>query len=223
VVIFQTQYLKSAISAYTFSYIAVHPWIKIITIQDLMTSPDLQAGSYLSVQNDQANQNLDAQQSLIASDSKSVEILSTINAGLLNAPKSQLTDFAWQVFDSLLRSGSPELFNLRLNYIGQIGEILAATDWGKKPVPIQSCSRDLDFDGENECILANNHIFAVIEPDGGYIPFVFTNDDQGIHQIIGPTWEFIVGMSDPSSWNTFSGVRSDSAQILGAFQDQFTS
>ena len=53
------------------------------------------------------------------------------------------------------------------------------------------------------------NIFIVIEKDGGYIPFVFTRDAQGIHQIIGPTWEFIIGLSDPSSWDIKLGVRSE--------------
>ena len=44
---------------------------------------------------------------------------------------------------------------------------------------------------------------------------------SGIHQIIGPTWEFTVGLSDPSTWNLSLGLRSDSAQILGGFSNPF--
>ncbi len=100
--------------------------------------------------------------------------------------------------------------------------ILTAADWADKPHPIASCDIDLDYDGISECILANDYIFAVIEPDGGYIPFVFTSDINGMHQIIGPTWEFIVGLSDVTSWNIDLGVRADPDQLLGAFQDPFS-
>jgi len=103
--------------------------------------------------------------------------------------------------------------------MGQIGQILSAADWAENAIPRETCSIDLDYDGRNECILANKYIFAIIEPEGGYIPFLFANDDRGIHQIIGPTWEFEVGLSDASNWNPNLGVRGDPAQILGAFQD----
>ena len=73
----------------------------------------------------------------------------------------------------------------------------------------------------SECILSTKNIFTIIEPEGGYIPFVFTRDMQGVHQIVGPTWEFVVGLSDISSWKTDLGLRNDENQILGAFQDQF--
>jgi hypothetical protein len=122
----------------------------------------------------------------------------------------------------MLEPGSAELNSLRDNYMGQIGQILAAANWAEAPSDIQTCANDIDFDGMNECILANKHIFAVIERSGGYISFVFASDSNGIHQVIGPTWEFIIGLSDPSSWDPQLGVRGDSVQILGAFPDQFS-
>jgi hypothetical protein len=89
------------------------------------------------------------------------------------------------------------------------------------PRPQETCSIDLDFDGSTECILANTNIFAIIEPEGAYIPFIFAKDLQGIHQIIGPTWEFLVGLSDISAWKPALDVRGDPEQLLGAFQDSF--
>jgi hypothetical protein len=80
----------------------------------------------------------------------------------------------------------------------------------------------LDYDNATECILADKTKFLVIEPQGGYIPFFFSLDAQGVHQIIGPTWEFVVGLSDPSTWQPNLGIRADSAQILGALQDPFS-
>ncbi len=66
-------------------------------------------------------------------------------------------------------------------------------------------------------MLSNKKIYITIDPDGGYIPFLFSIDDNGLHQIIGPTWEFILGISDPSLWDLSLGMRSDPGQILGAF------
>jgi hypothetical protein len=210
-------------SSQLFSYIKIHPWIQVLSIQDVATSRDLLSGFPIPNQDRQTSEVKNFQQLPSIKDTKTSSVLSEIYTSLQEAPNNQLTNLAWQVFDSLTRPGSPELLPIRENYIGQIGEILAASNWEKSPTAIQTCTRDLDYDGVNECILANDHIFAIIEPDGGYVPFVFTTDDQGIHQLIGPTWEFIVGLSDPSSWDIASGIRADSAQILGAFQDKFTS
>lgn len=106
--------------------------------------------------------------------------------------------------------------------MGQIGQILVSAKWAEHPAPMETCDMDVDYDGMNECILANNSIFAIIEPEGGYIPFMFSIDDHGMHQIIGPTWEFMVGLSDPSTWDPALGLRGDPAQILGAFMDSFS-
>jgi hypothetical protein len=209
------------ISTEVFSYIAAHPWIQVVTIQDLATSGDLLSGIPLPAQDSLTTKEHDVEQSVVATDDRSSTIQTEVYTALLKSPRNQLTDLAWQVYDSLLEPGSPELVSLRENYIGQIGEILAAANWAKAPTNIHSCQLDLDYDDVNECILANDHIFTVIEPDGGYIPFVFSTDDHGIHQVIGPTWEFMTGFSDPSSWDIGLGVRADSDQILGALQDNF--
>jgi hypothetical protein len=42
-----------------------------------------------------------------------------------------------------------------------------------------------------------------------------------VHQIIGPTWEYAIGLSDPSEWDSTLGLLGDPAQLLGAFQDSF--
>ena len=88
-------------------------------------------------------------------------------------------------------------------------------------ISINACNQDLNYDGKYECILSNKNIFATIDPEGGYIPFLFTKDELGVHQVIGPTWEFVTGISDPSMWDLSLGVRSDPDQILGAFGDSF--
>ncbi len=205
-----------------FSYIASHPWIRVLTIQDLQTTNADLFGIFSNERRLQSDENLPIQQSELEKTSSSIEPQNIVYTSLLQSPPNQITDLAWQVYYSLIEPASPELQTLRGNYIGQIGLILKAAQWAENPVDIQTCDLDLDFDRVNECILANSQIFIIIESDGGYIPLIFAKDDLGIHQVVGPTWEFIVGLGDPSSWDFNAGIRSDPAQILGAFQDQFS-
>jgi hypothetical protein len=59
----------------------------------------------------------------------------------------------------------------------------------------------------------------MIELDGGYLSFAFARTPTGIHQLIGPSSQFITGMSDPMFWNSDGGVYSDPRVIPGAFLD----
>jgi hypothetical protein len=206
---------NSYLSTEVFSYIRAHPWLQTLTISDILSSPELisDESTIVSIVN--------KPQTVILGKTSLPAPQNKIYTALLQSPKNLLTDLAWRMFSNLTQPDSPELINLRSSYIGQIGDVLTAANWEENPIPLETCNIDLDYDGFSECILANNTVFAIIEPDGGYMPFVFAKDAQGIHQIIGPTWEFIVGLSDVSSWNPDLGVRGDSAQILGAFQDPF--
>jgi hypothetical protein len=209
------------LSNYIFSYINSHPWIQIVSINDFMTSSELLIPSPNPYQEHALAINDTTQNAHSSGNPYVTDTQNMVHDALLQSPKNNLTDLAWKVFFDLTHSASPELLTLQANYIGQIGYILAGANWAEKPVSMITCGSDLDYDGKTECIFANDSIFAIIEPDGGYVPFVFAKDSKGIHQIIGPTWEFAVGLSDPSSWNKTLGPRGDSAQYLGAFQDSF--
>ena len=208
-----------SVSSVVFSYIDEHPWIQKLSIYDMMTARDLVVNSPLpySIDRPAAGEISEKPNTIHKPDSSSVQ--AKIYESLLQSPNNLITDLAWQVYDSLTQPASSDLLSLRTNYLGQIGLLFAAAEWVENPSPNETCDLDLDYDGKNECILANNSIFVIVEPEGGYIPFVFTVDSSGIHQIIGPTWEFIVGISDPSTWEPTLEVRSDSEQILGAFSD----
>jgi hypothetical protein len=192
-----------------------------MSIEDLVTDSKLIQTNSLAYDTGQPSNSKITQQSNLGNFSNSSIVQSDVYDSLLRSPKNQISVLAWEVYSSLMQPGNPELLSLRSIYVGQIGEIVAAADWAENTIPLDTCSLDLDYDGLNECILANHNIFVIIEPEGGYIPFIFTKDDRGIHQIIGPTWEFMVGLSDSSTWTPDLGVRGDSAQILGAFQDNF--
>jgi hypothetical protein len=205
-----------------FTYIYNHPWIQVLTTYDFQTLRGKQSISpppYLmenSIQRDSYSLHATSESSSILSQTEQY-----IYGALLDAPKNQISDLAWQVYGSFSHPSSSDLSPLGNNYIGQIGHILAAAKWADHPFSNVSCSHDLDYDGDYECILANNNIFVIIEPVGAYIPFIFTHDENGAHQIVGPTWEFILGLSDPSTWDPSNGIISDPGQILGAFVDDF--
>ena len=211
-----------AISSALFTYIYNHPWIHIETITDMKTdlyplpiSPPPHIGNHADTSN-----NTSPESALKISPSNA-QIDHPIYAALLEAPRNQFTDLAWQIFTSLTQPSSADFDTLGVNYLGQLGFILAAANWVDQPTSTATCSFDLDYDGKKECILSTQKIFLTLEPEGGYVPFVFTRDAHGNHQIIGPTWEFILGISDPSVWNPALGVQGDPDQVLGAFFDGF--
>jgi len=210
-----------SVSSEVFNYINYHPWIQILSIYDLITANNLQFVTPPPYSKGQSTSGENIQQSNLIhkSDSSSVQV--RIYDSLLRSPENRITALAWQVFYLLTQPTTSDLLSLRSNYVGQIGQLLAAANWADNPSSIETCDRDLDYDGKNECVLANNKIFSILDPEGGYLSFVFSKDDRGIHQIIGPTWEFIVGLSDPSDWDLSLGLRSDYNQILGAFSDSF--
>lgn len=125
----------------------------------------------------------------------------------------------------------PALPSLRSNYLGQIGHLLAASRWAEGP-PDKPCGdqnppvngtcfmmEDSDGDGQVEYLLASATFFGVFESQGGYLTTAWIRDSNGLHQIIAPTWQFSVGLSDPTTWDLRSGLAADPGQLRGAFSD----
>jgi hypothetical protein len=77
----------------------------------------------------------------------------------------------------------------------------------------------LNSDGHAECILANRKYFAVLEPAGARLTQFFYVDANGPHQVVGPSSQFAVGLSDPSEWHLQSGEAADPSVIPGAFAE----
>lgn len=206
-----------------FSYLMSHPWIEVFSINDLNDPGRL--SSYFASNQEERN-TLEPLSNLYG------EVLhldglsypqNEVYKQLLDSSPNRLTDLAWRLFSQLTQASSKELLALQSNYIGSIGFILSAANWADSPSIQATCSVDLDYDGMPECILSNSSIYLVIEPEGGYLPFIFSKDAKGIHQIVGPTWEFVVGLSDSSTWKPDLSVSGDPAQLLGAFQDEYNS
>ena len=193
-------------AAPTFAWLAAHPWIQPLTGDDLLTFP---LGS-------QPNLLAGAGSALSTTDTSTSPLLADLNT----APDNPLTTSAWQTWLMLTAPTSDEkLRALRLNYIGQVGELLAGARWAQDPSVQADCSHDLNGDGHPECILSSRNFFAVLDLRGGSMTNLFYLNATGPHQLVGPSSQFTVGLSDPSEWQLGLGVAADPAVIPGAFSD----
>jgi hypothetical protein len=198
----QTAWGDPACVAPTLQYLISHPWIHFLTSDNLLTiypseafTPDRiiqQPRTYI------ANQILPA---------------------LMNAPDNLITDQAWQMYISLLTPAAPDLMELREGYFGLVGHLLTAARWALRPGSITDCSIDIDWDEQAECILASPDFFATFELSGGYIVAAFARREDGVHQIIAPYAQFVVGLGDPSIWVPSRGSEGDPALVPGGFVD----
>jgi len=87
--------------------------------------------------------------------------------------------------------------------------------------PLSSCETDIDQDGQPECVLANGGYLAVLDPEGARLTYLFAVRRVGnpLHQLIGPSWQVAVGLSNPSEWNLSAGEAADPGAYPGAFAD----
>lgn len=97
---------------------------------------------------------------------------------------------------------------LAQNYAWMLPVLQAAARWAKRPAPAAECQNDL-------CILASERFYAVFDPLGGRLVFLFA----GREQLIAPSAQFFLGLSDRSLWDVSRGQAADPAQIMGAFGD----
>jgi len=182
----------------TFEWIAAHPWVQPLAGPDLLTFP-----------------------------AQTQQVLSTPAAikpswleDLRSAPENVVTQSAWQTYLTLTAAtADTQLQALQSAYLGQVGELLGAANWVKNRTPRTDCTDDLNGDGHAECILANQEYFAVLEPVGARLTQFFYIDENGPHQLVGPSSQFVVGLSDPSEWHPERGEAADPSVIPGAFAD----
>lgn len=210
----------SDISKASMAYIAAHPWILPLNSDQLQTFFIDQEGegyesnpivfSSYPVFNSQGK--------FTGLDSNQLKI--QLRDSLQNSPKNLISDLAWQMFFTLASPQSGPMDNqLHFQYINQVESMLAASRWMEAPVSISDCSQDIDYDLINECVFSNSHIFAIIELDGGRVSFLFERNRDQVHQLVGPSSQFFVGLSDSSLWKIDQGPAADPSEIPGAFSD----
>jgi hypothetical protein len=193
-------------------YLSGHPWINVLNATELA--------------------------SLLACENKECPELSTKTntsfehpavAALQNSPSNPISELAWQMFLDLSAPATPvirQLGELRAQYLGEIGNLLAAAKWentrrtsnmAMRNIIKQDCTNDTDFDGKPECTLSNGDLFALLDPDGGRLVLLFSRTPEGVTQLIGPSSQFIIGLSDYREWDLSAGPLADPANIPGAF------
>jgi hypothetical protein len=85
--------------------------------------------------------------------------------------------------------------------------------------PISTCDSDIDKDGQLECILADETYLAILDPRGARLTYLFAREGESLHQLIGPSWQVAVGLSNPSTWDHSAGEAADLGAYPGAFAD----
>ncbi len=198
----------------TMRWLRQHPWVQLLKPSDLNRLRSAAAPSTLSP-------------SEIWQTSPSRPKINDLALEIQAAPDNALRQAAWQAYQSLFASvfpESPKLPDLRANYVGQVWSLLDAAQWAAAPSPIASCELDPDRDSEKECVLASEKVYAQFEIGDGSLTYLFilfngtrTGSPTSVHQLIGPSSQFITGLSDASRWMYPAGLNADPDVISGAF------
>jgi hypothetical protein len=144
----------------------------------------------------------------------SAQLHDLVLEALVSAPPGTFTTLAWQMYTDLLSSSSAALYDLRLAYLGEIGHLLRAERWAQNPQAGVDCTQDLDWDGLPECTLASEQFFMVFESEGGGITVAAVRSNDRALQVLAPTFQFFVGLDDPSTWDRTKGIAGDPAQLF---------
>jgi hypothetical protein len=186
-------------AAKTLGWLSAHPWIWLLSDSELVEFP----GKPMQPSNPSGEGGAPS-----------------LLAALGGAPANTASESAWlTTFVLSSPTNNEKLQSLRSVSSGQVGELLAASRWAAAPFHGINCSDDMDGDYEPECILADSEYFAIVDPVGARLTNLFFLDRSGPHQIVGPTSQFAVGLSDSSQWNMGFGEAADPGAISGAFED----
>jgi hypothetical protein len=202
----------SAAAENTLCYLVNHPWVKVLSEADLAVLQTCSGSDCYP-----AAEAPCADWLCLPAE----EGLEPLRALLDSSPPGVITDLAWDAYLYLTDPlASMELQALRRAYLGQVRLLVKAAHWADHPYPRADCSVDLDGDGAPECVLANDRVFAVIEPLGARLVLGVYRTAQGtVQQFTGTSAPFAVGLSDASTWQLLAGEQADPAVLPGAFAD----
>jgi len=227
----------SPIARATFKYLENHPWIQILTDDDILSlSPGLHQGESHNTEIEQdiedINLPVSPYQPVISVETNEALLSKLDNCRTEDNPFDDslhsLCDAAWQAYLALFAPvypAPPELPALRANYVGQVWSLLEAHQWAESPTIISTCEADPDRDGQSECILSTRDLYTQFEIESGSLTYAFskngiTNGSDHVHQVVAPSSQFITGLSEPSSWNLSDGLSSDTTVIIGGFAEE---
>lgn len=198
----------SLVAGPTLEFLAGHPWIKVLDEANLLDFPTVPGAPTCPGL-------------LCLPDMAPNELIDPVRAALEEAPDNLFSQIAWRTYRSLTEPTDDERrAALQANYLGQIGNLLAAARWYENPRAESACQSDLDWDGEPECILASDKLFFVIDQQEAMLVLAAARTRQGPLQWIAPRSQFVVGLGDPSEWLVNGGQFADPQEIPGAFGDQ---
>jgi hypothetical protein len=203
----------------TLDYIKQHPWIQTLDqngFEDCLLTK-CSGDSGLATQE---TSTVEGEPSNTAPENLSNSQLVNLAESLYSTVEKKIFSFGWEFFQSLLTPTTLSLDRLRINYESYLGLLLSAADWGENPGYLADCSRDFDGDQVPECILASEEFYLLIKLNGGYILLALYSSPEGLIQIIAPSYQFVIGFSDPSEWNYDNGITSDPGMIPGALADR---
>jgi hypothetical protein len=196
-----------------FEYIRAHPWIYPVSQQEVLAMRGDNPGSELS---GVPNPILTA---------FGPQITRQALSALQSAPENTAGEAAWQAFLALqspLASSPEQLPALRQQYLSQVYSLLFVANWAEHPTSAADCLTDYNLDGKLDCLLANSSTLALFDSQEGSLTYLFAlASDGSLHQMIGPTSQLVVGLSDPDGWDLARGLRADPSVIPGAFADPF--
>jgi len=139
-----------------------------------------------------------------------LDILAIRNIPFAVNPKSALAAARQQLRLTHSNPDEPVPVELRTLYL-QFDETLSlAEQWAERPFELRSCS-------ETDCVLASPQYLAFVNKQGGYLSALFIRLPNGVHQVIGPTYQVAALRSDSLSLNLDRGIRADPMQTPGAF------
>lgn len=216
----------SLYAADAFLYLASHPWIKILSAQEILAFPTQELSStallctrpqcvpmpasiriYPRPDGTPAQVNLD-------------EYYQVIRNRLSRPGEAALLESAWLAYLNLTSpTEDPSRQALQSTYLPLLERFSAALAWSGDPVSFSQCSESTLL---TDCVLSNQNFYASFDPYGGRLMLLFSLEEGKAVQWIGPTSQFSVGLSEPADWQLDKGPWADPNEIPGAFSDPFS-
>ena len=198
----QSAWADGDTAAATFAWLAGHPWVHALTGAELLTFPVVPGNSPTAPP--AAHQGQAA--ALADLPHNPLGTASALNLLTMNAPVGGDLEQA-----------------LRNQYAKQVVNLEMAAGWAAQPKTRVGCALQANaWNGISpwpDCVLANDRFYAQFEPMGGRLIGLYYRDASGGHQLVAPTSQFAVGLSDPSTWGILLGEQADPGVIPGAFAD----
>jgi hypothetical protein len=202
--------------AASFAWFAAHPWIRPLYGADLLTLPP---GTKNSAP--QSGESRPAAFPVYDGNGNQIPFSqSDLIDALVHASQNPITDLAWQTYFSLTApSADDRLQSLRAQYDPDVLSLLSASRWAQGQSPSVKGCETFTGNGLEVCALANRYFLAFFKGKDARLEFLFHRDRQGLHQIVGPSSQFTVGLSDQSLWHPEFGPAADPSVIQGAFDE----